>query len=76
MTPVQAISCSGACDSVCTLQEIVEMAQRIERVAARGVKSDRDTLARALFVERPEIAVSDIAAAIEGVDHHPDHAEL
>src|SRR3984893_5161613 len=58
------------------LQEIVEMAERVHGVAARGVKGDCDTLAGTFLVERPEIAVGDVAAAIEGVDHYPDGAEL
>jgi hypothetical protein len=58
------------------LQEIVEMAERIHRIAARGVKADGHTLARAFLVERPEIAMRDIAAAIIGVDHDADGPEL
>src|SRR5690348_8571652 len=58
------------------LQEIVEMAQRVERVAARGVECYGDALTSALFVERPEIPVSNIAAAVVGIDHHADIAEF
>jgi len=44
------------------LQEILEMAERVERVAARGVERDGDPLAGAFLVERPEVAMRDIAA--------------
>src|SRR5437763_664943 len=43
------------------------MAERVERVAARGVERDRDALAGAFLVERPEIAMRDVLAAVETV---------
>jgi hypothetical protein len=55
---------------------LVEMAERVHGFAARGVKNDCYALARAFLVERPDIAMGDIVAAVEGVDHHPDQAEL
>src|SRR6267143_4415679 len=58
------------------LQEILEMAQRVHRVAARGVKADGHALARALLVERPEIAMRDVAAAVVGIHHDANRAEL
>src|SRR6516162_3742297 len=52
------------------------MAERIHCIAPRGVKRDGDTLTGALLVERPEIAMGDIAAAVIGIDHDADCAEL
>src|SRR5215470_1859620 len=52
------------------------MAERVERVAPRGVKRDCDALTGAFLVKRPEIAMGDIAAAVIGIDHHADRAEL
>ena len=52
------------------------MAQRVHRIAARGVKCNRHPLARAFFIKRPEIAMRDIAAAVVGIDHHADIAKL
>jgi hypothetical protein len=51
------------------------MAQRVHRVAARGVEGDGHALARAFLVKRPEIAMRDVAAAVIGVDHDADRAE-
>src|SRR5437763_1036617 len=58
------------------LQKVLEMSERVERVAARGVERDRDALLRAFLVEGPEVAMRDVAAAVIGVDHDADRAEL
>src|SRR6266550_5430057 len=42
------------------LQEILEMPERVERIAARGVERDRDALLRAFLVKGPEVAMRDV----------------
>src|SRR5262249_59863563 len=58
------------------LQEILEMAERVHRVAARGMEPDSHALPCALLVEWPEIAMGNIAAAVIGIDHDAYRAEF
>src|SRR5689334_2169651 len=58
------------------LQKILEMPERVEGVAAGSMERDRDALPGAFLVKRPEIAMRDVAAAVIGVDHDADSAEL